>query len=161
MLSPSAALEKILKLIRDIRIALVTTADSDGHFHTRPLQTLEVEAAGVLWFFTDWNSPKAHELHHDRRVSVGYADPTSRRYVAVSGTAQLSRDAKQARKLWTPRQRAYFPHGYRDPRLALLRVQIEHAEYWIAPSGTAYTWAAVRAGLTGRAAEILGENARI
>jgi hypothetical protein len=34
---------KLGQLIRDIRVALLTTVDRDGHFHTRPVQTLQVE----------------------------------------------------------------------------------------------------------------------
>src|SRR6202453_1365312 len=61
---------KLGKLIRDIRVALLTTVDPDGHFHTRPVQTLQLEGHDTLWFFTDWSSPKVHELHRDVRVSL-------------------------------------------------------------------------------------------
>src|ERR1700679_1108341 len=80
------------ELIRDIRVALLTTIDRDGRFHTRPVQTLQVEADRTLWFFTDWRAPKGDELHHDARVSLGYADPEKNVYVAVSGSGSLLRD---------------------------------------------------------------------
>ena len=35
---------KLGKLIRDIRVGLLTTVDLDGRFHTRPVQTLQLEA---------------------------------------------------------------------------------------------------------------------
>jgi general stress protein 26 len=44
---------KLGELIRDIRVALLTTVGRDGRFHTRPVQTLQVEADRTLWFFTD------------------------------------------------------------------------------------------------------------
>jgi general stress protein 26 len=40
-----------------------TTVDLDGHFHTRPVQTLQLEGVDTLWFFTDRDSPKVHEMH--------------------------------------------------------------------------------------------------
>src|SRR3979490_208899 len=113
---------KLGELIRDIRAALLTTPGADGGFHTRPVQTLQVEDDGTLWFFTDWSSPKVDELHHDVRVSLGYADPTKNAYVAVSGTASLLRDIQKAKQLWSIEQRAYYPEGPDDERLALLRV---------------------------------------
>jgi general stress protein 26 len=63
-------LTKLGELIRDIRVALLTTVDRDGGFHTRPVQTLQVEGDQTLWFFTDWSSPKVGELRRDVRVRV-------------------------------------------------------------------------------------------
>jgi len=152
---------KLGELIRDIRVALLTTVDRDGSFHTRPVETLQIEADGTLWFFTDWSSPKVDELHHDLRVSLGYADTSKKTYVAVSGSATLFRDAKKAKQLWSIEQRAYYPQGPEDERLALLRVLIERAEYWIAPGRTSYLVAAMQAAVTGTAAGVLGEHRKI
>ncbi len=149
------------RLIRDIRVGLLTTMDRGGRFHTRPVETLRLEADRTLWFFTDWSSPKADELQHDLRLSVGYADPTRHVYVAVSGSGSLFRDVQKARELWTLEQRAYYPKGPEDERLALLRVQIERAEYWIAPGHASYLLAAATAAITGTPAGIIGEHHRI
>jgi general stress protein 26 len=154
-------LAKLLELIRDIRIALLTTVDRDGRFHTRPVQTLQMEDDGTLWFFTDWSSPKVEELYHDVRVSLGYADPTKSAYVAVSGSGSLLRDIQKAKQLWSIEQRAYYPEGPEDERLALLRVVIERAEYWIAPGRISYLIAAARAAVTGTPAGVIGENRKI
>jgi general stress protein 26 len=152
---------KFSELIRDIRIALLTTVDGEGRFHTRPVQTLEFEATEALWFFTDRASPKADEVRRDVRVSLGYADPSKHTYAAVSGTGTVFQDAVKARELWTIEQRAYYPDGPEDLRLALLRVQIERAEYWIAPGPVSYLLAAARAALTGVPATVIGENRKL
>jgi general stress protein 26 len=154
-------LAKLGELIRDIRVALLTTVDRDGGFHTRPVQTLQVEADGTLWFFTDWSSSKVDELHYDARVSLGYADPAKNLYVAVSGSGSLFRDPQKAKQLWSIEQRAYYPEGPEDGRLALLRVLIERAEYWIAPGRSSYLVAAVTAAVTGTPAGVVGENRKI
>jgi general stress protein 26 len=154
-------LAKLGELIRDIRVALLTTVDRDGRFHTRPVQTLQVEADRTLWFFTDWSSPKVDELHHDARVSLGYADHAKNVYVAVTGSGSLIRDIQKAKQLWKIEQRAYYPQGPEDERLALLRVHIERAEYWIAPVRTSYLIAAMTAAVTGTPAGVVGENHKI
>src|SRR3979490_2849520 len=100
---------KLGELIRDIRAALLTTPGADGGFHTRPVQTLQVEADRTLWFFTDWSSPKVDELHHDVRVSLGYADPVKHTYVAISGVDTLLRAPQKAKELWRIEQRAHYP----------------------------------------------------
>jgi general stress protein 26 len=152
---------KLGKLIRDIRVALLTTVDLDGHFHTRPVQTLQLEGEDTLWFFTDWGSPKVHEMHRDVRAALGYADPHQHAYVAVRGSCTLLRDPKKATEIWSVEQRAYYPDGPEDHRLALLRVRIEHAEYWIAPGRTSYLLAAAKAAMTGVPAGVIGENRKL
>ena len=149
---------ELIRLLREIRIALVTTLDRDGSFHTRPLQTMAIEEDGTLWFFTDWSSPKVDELTRDFRVSAGYADPARSTYVAVSGTGTLSKDAAKAASLWSAEQRAFYPEGPDDERLAILRVALHKAEYWIAPGRASYLVAAARAAATGVPAGVLGEN---
>lgn len=157
----SIDLAELVRLIREIKIALLTTLDRDGQFHTRPVQTLRVEDDGTLWFFTDWSSPKVQELDRDTRVSVGFADPARNTYVALSGLGTLLRDSTKARALWSAEQRAFYPEGPDDPRLALLRVALHKAEYWIAPGRASYLIAAAQAGATGEPVGVLGENRKI
>jgi general stress protein 26 len=152
---------KLGQFIWDIRIALLTTVDQDGRFHSRPVETLQVEGTVALWFFTDWSSAKVEELRRDIRVSLGYADPSKHVYVAVSGVGTLLHDTDKAREIWTIEQRAYYPEGPEDPRLALLRVRIEHAEYWVAPGPLSYLGAAAKAALTGTPVRVIGENSKI
>jgi general stress protein 26 len=149
------------ELIQDVRVALLTTVDRDGRFHTRPVQTMKVDDDRTLWFFTDWGSHKADQLHHDVRVSLGYANPAKHVYVAVGGSGRLMRDCRKAKELWSIEQRAYYPEGPEDERLALLQVIIERAEYWIAPGRVSYVVAAVTAVLTGVPAAVVGENRKI
>jgi general stress protein 26 len=153
--------DKLGKLIRDIRVALLTTVDLDGHFHARPVQTLQLEGDHTLWFFTDWSSPKVDEIHRDVRVGLGYADPHQHAYVAISGSSTLLRDPQKAKELWGIEQRAYYPDGPEDRRLALLRVTIERAEYWVAPGPVSYLLAAAKAAVTGIPATVIGENQKL
>jgi general stress protein 26 len=152
---------KLIELIRDIRVALLTTADREGGFHTRPVQTLQADDDGTLWFFTDASSPKVDELRYDVRVSLGYADPAKNTYVALSGSGRLLHDAQKSKQLWSAEQRAYYPDGPTDARLAVLRVSMERAEYWIAPGRISHLVAAAKAAVTGTPAGVLGENQKI
>jgi len=157
----SGDMAKVAELIQAIGVALLTTVDREGHFHTRPVQTMQVEPGQAIWFFTGWSSPKVDELLHDQRVSLGYADPSKHVYLAVTGVATLTRDPAKARELWTAEQSAFYPDGPDDQRLALLCVGIERAEYWVAPDRVSYLVAAARATVTGKPAEVIGENRKI
>lgn len=145
---------KLKMLIESIRIGLLTTVNLDGSLHTRPVETLRCDSDGILWFFTDHQSPKAQELSHDMRVSVGYADPSKKIYVAVTGRARILRDRTLAAQLWTLGQRAWYPHGLDDERLSILRVTPERAEYWETPGRASYLFAALAAAVTGKPATV-------
>jgi general stress protein 26 len=100
------------------------------------------------------------------KVNVSFADPDNQRYVSVSGTAQLSRDrAKRDRakidELWRPEFKIWFPEGKDDPEIALLRVNLEKAEYWDSPSSTSgYALSFVSSLVTGKQPD-LGENRKV
>ncbi len=45
-------IKKLNNLIKDIRIAMLTTQESDGTLRSRAMGTQQVEFDGDLWFFT-------------------------------------------------------------------------------------------------------------
>lgn len=153
-MNDGGSLERLKELIDGIRIGLLTTVDLDGLLHTRPVQTLRCDADGTLWFFTDHQSPKAHELARDMRVSVGYSDPSKNVYVVVAGQADILRDKAIASELWSFAQRAWYPRGLEDEHLSVLRVTLERAEYWETPGKASYLLAALAATVTGKPAEV-------
>ena len=155
------ALRRVLGLIRQIRVGFLTTLDHAGTPHARPVQTLAVEDDATLWFFTDLHSGKAGELNMDSHISLAYADTATHRYVAVSGTGVVGQDPQRARALWQVEQRAFYPSGPEDPRLGILQVCIERAEYWIAPGRSSYLYAAAKAAATGEPAGTIGMHARL
>ncbi len=128
------AVEKLAKLIKGIRIAMLTTVDEEGGLRSRPMATQQMEFDGNLWFFTGRDTAKIHEVDREHHVNVSYADPDGNRYVSVSGMASLVQDKGKAEELWNPAYKAWFPQGLDDPNLCLLRVQVDKAEYWDSPS---------------------------
>ena len=130
------ALRALRDLIQDIRIGMLTTLTAEGRLHSRPMATQEMAPDGGLWFFTRANTDKAEEIQANPNVNVSYASPRENHYVSVSGTAVLVRDRKKIEQLWNQLYAAWFPQGLEDPDLALLKVTVQHAEYWDAPSGT-------------------------
>ena len=123
-------IDKVAELMKDIQFAMLTTVEPDGTLRSRPMATQQVEFDGDLWFFTQESSPKVDELERDDRVNVSFAAPDENRWVSVSGTAQIVHDRAKAEELWQPLLKAWFPKGLDDPELALLKINVEQAEYW-------------------------------
>jgi general stress protein 26 len=43
-------MERLRKMIKNVKYALLTTSAQDGTLHSRPLTTLDWEFDGVAWF---------------------------------------------------------------------------------------------------------------
>jgi general stress protein 26 len=152
---------KLDELIKDIRIAMLTTVDEDGSLRSRPMAAPQVAFDGELWFFSGADVPKVEEAQQHHQVNVSFADPEHQRYVSISGTATLVRDRQKMEALWSPWFRTWFPQGLDEPHLTLLKVDVEKAEYWDAPSSTmVQLYGVVKATLTGKAPQA-GEHAKL
>jgi general stress protein 26 len=145
------AVTRLREIIRGIPTAMLTTVDETGEIRSRPMQSLDTEFDGSLYFFTNDPSPKVEEVATERHVNVIYADVEHKRYVSVSGTARTENDHARMATLWNDRLKEWFPKGLQEPNLALLRVTVTKAEYWDQPNSIAKDFAGnVAAVLTGR-----------
>lgn len=143
-------LSKLFEKIKDVRIAMLTTADEQRQLHSRPMYTLKPEHDGSLLFFTDADSAKVFEVRRDDSVNLSYANPTDNVYASVTGTATVFHDQAKINELWSEDMRAWFPKGKEDSSIRILKIQVEKAEYWDSPSSVlsrAYAYA--RAVVTG------------
>lgn len=129
-------IDKLSHLIKDIEVAMMTTTSEDGGLHSRPMATQKTDFDGDLWFFTNNRSGKILALKKDQNVNLSYASPEHNRYLSVSGRAEVVNNKQKAKELWSPVLKAWFPEGVDDPELTLIRVSVESAEYWDAPSNT-------------------------
>ena len=148
--SDAEAKQKVWDMIKDIRVALLGTRDSEGHLHSRPMVAVETEFNGELWFFTRSDCRKVSEIETDPRVLLSYSNPDDQNYVSISGTGSIVRDRAKIKELWSEYLRTWFPKGSDDPDIALLKVTVDLAEYWDAPSSALlHAYGYVKARLTG------------
>lgn len=124
---------KLAELMKDVRIAMLTTVEPSGELRSRPMGVQQVEFDGDLWFFTKEHSAKVEDVQRDQQVNVSFSNPDKQRYVTITGVANLVRDHAKMAELWSPLYKAWFPDGLEDPELALLKVTVNEAEYWDAP----------------------------
>ena len=127
------SLEQLKGLLEGIDFTMLTTV-AEGKLHSRPMSTQELDENGDLWFFTNDDSRKIDEVNGDNRVNAAYSDPDNNTYVSVFGTATVVKDRAKMEELWNPIHKAWFPEGLDDPHICLLKVSVEEAEYWDAPS---------------------------
>ncbi len=154
------SIEKLKELIEGIDFCMLTTVDS-GQLRSRPMSTQEFDGLGDIWFFTSEDTHKVDEITEDNRVNVSYSQPAKDRYVSVSGSAEIVNDRAKMEELWSPILKAWFPEGLDEPKICLLKVSVENAEYWDSPAGKLVEiFGFVKALATGRDAGY-GENEKI
>jgi general stress protein 26 len=145
----AADLQKISGLIKDIKVAMLTS-DDGGHLRSRPMVAAQKEFAGDLFFFTRASAPKVEEVESHGRVNVSYADADGQNYVSLSGTASILHEPALIEAHWSEAMRTWFPKGKDDPDIAILKVAVDQAEYWDAPSSTMlYLYGYAKAVVTG------------
>jgi general stress protein 26 len=127
----SAERTQLCDLIREIPVAMLTTADEDGHLISRPMSPLEMDAHGALWFFTDLGSAKITQLH---AVNLCFTDDATSSYVSISGRGEIVADRSHVERLWSPFARPWFPDGPDSATLALMKIIPSFADCWDAPN---------------------------
>ena len=153
--------KKIGELIEDIRVCMMTTADGAGSFDSRPMATQKTEFDGTVWFVTQADSLKVSEMERDPHVGLMYADTSGESYVTVKGRATVSQDKAKIHELWSPMFKAWFPKGEDDPNIAVLRVDVDEAQYWEAAGGKLVMGIKyLAAAVTGGAVEV-GESGKV
>lgn len=158
--SPAEARDKLWSMMKDITFAMLTTEDG-GRLRARPMVAAQDSFDGTLWFFTRASSHKAAEAGSESHVGVTYADPSAQNYVSLSGRATLVRDKPSVEAHWSEAMRTWFPKGTDDPEVALLKVDVDAAEYWDAPSSTmVHAYGYLKARLTGESPHP-GENQKV
>ena len=155
-------IDKLAELIDGIRTCMLTTVDTDGKPWSRPMAVQEVDFGGDLWFFTPVDSEKVDHIERNRKVGVAFAHPGRQDYVTMAGTALVIKDRQKAEEMWSEPLKAWFPKGLDDPRLRLLKVEVERAEYWDSPSSpVVYALGYLKAQITGRPAKEIEDNEKV
>jgi len=155
--------DKLWSLIKDLKFAMFTTRHPNGHLHSRPMTTQNRDLADdALFFFMGRASSPVADLDGETQVSVAYADPDKDCYVSVSGTAHVVDDPALRKALWHKLNEAWFPQGPNDPQVALVRVDVEHAEYWdVKTNKLVQLYEMAKAAVTGKPPKDMGEHGKV
>lgn len=130
--------EHLKELLSSFDTAMFITRCGERE-HARPMMVAKVESSTsgdpaepsigtTIWFVTSQETPKSGEIKRDARVSATFQ--SARRFVALSGTAELIDDHAKVLELWKPVDSPWFPNGKDDPNLVLVKITVTDAEFW-------------------------------
>lgn len=121
---------KLLNLVEDQRMVMLTTQQNDGNLKSRPMGISEINEDGTIWFFSNENSCKANEIEEHPLVNLSISDTKKQIYVTISGKATIIHDEAKMKELMTPMVKAWFPKGLDDSSISLIKVEVDKAAYW-------------------------------
>lgn len=121
-------IEIIRRILRDVRVAMLTTEGLNGEMHSRPMITQHFEFDGSIWFFTRADSSKVNEIKHQPQVNVSYLGPHG--YASLAGTAHIVDDLDKKRALWHESLRLWLHEGPESPAVVMICVQAGSGQYW-------------------------------
>ena len=133
MSNPQEQRETLAKLVEKFRTAMLTTRDADGRMASRPMTPLGDDFDGRFFFATEIDNQAVKDVEADPQVNVGYMHEGDNHYVSASGKASIVTDRAEIERLWSPALDVFFKGGKDDPRVCLIRVDVEHADYWDGP----------------------------
>jgi general stress protein 26 len=128
MSDTAADIDRVWTLINDIPVAMVVTREGQ-HMRARPMAVRSARDENAIEFLTDVDAPKAHEIRRDETICLALADNKRQKYVSITGHAEIIDDRERVKKLWSVYDTAFWPNKS-DPRIRILRVTPENAEFW-------------------------------
>jgi len=136
------------ELVKDQRTAMLTTVhDESGRLAARPMACQRADPDGTLWFLAFADSEKSEEIRRRPEVNVAFTEEG--RWVSIAGRASVQSDPVRARELWNDFAEAWFQCEPQDPRVAVIRVDGDSAEYWDSPGKVGTLVGVLKAKLTG------------
>jgi len=85
---------------------------------------------GTVWFFTAKDHDLAKALAQDNKAAAGYASKGHSVFASLRGKLILDNDRATIERLWNPIVAEWY-EGKDDPKMALLRFEIDDAKIWL------------------------------
>ncbi|MEO5984089.1 MAG: pyridoxamine 5'-phosphate oxidase family protein [Ferruginibacter sp.] len=146
-LQDNDAVKKIKELVKAASTCFFCTAINTGKpFKTRPMSVQDVDADGNIWFLSADDSHVNAEINADPAVQLLFQGSAHSDFLAIDGTASISRDKQKIKEFWGPLLKNWFKGGVDDPRITVIKVETSDGYYWDNKHGDAIAFAKMTIG---------------
>lgn len=98
--------------------------------HARPMTVLVEEERSPFWFFSSKESELVQLLNPSRNASATFTAKVHDLFATLHGKLAVDTDRNVIDRLWNPYIAAWYEQGKDDPKLVLLRLDVDHAHIW-------------------------------
>jgi len=159
-MSKQQQMDKVQAMVNDIEYTMLTTRTYEDHLHSCPMNTTETSiGAKEIWFIGHSPSETVDNIKKNPQVNLAYVSQDDKQYLSITGKAELVEDKDKLDELWSMAYNAYFEQGKEDPKVQLIKVVPQGAEYWANGNAFASAVKMTAAAVTDNAIEkSLGDN---
>lgn len=132
MATPAELKTKLFKALKSDRTVMLALAGADEG-HAQPM-TVQIEGdaeSGPLWIFTSRETDLVEAMGQSHRAVVNFASKGHDLFASIEGELARDNDRATIDRLWNPYVAAWFEGGKDDPKLQLLRLDLEIAQVWL------------------------------
>ncbi len=106
----------------------------------------DVDDQGNIWFLSADDSHVNAEINADHKVQLLFQGSAHSDFMAIDGTASISRDKQKIKEFWGPLLKTWFTEGVDDPRITVIKVESSDGYYWDNKHGNAIAFAKMTIG---------------
>jgi general stress protein 26 len=152
----SADATKVWDLMEKIEIAMLVTSDGN-QLRSRPMSAYVARDANQIYFLADARQHKDDEIARNPSINLAFSE--GKKYVSVSGRAEVSNDRGKIKQLFTTTAKAWWDNAD-DPNIRVLKVTPDAAEYWDTP-GTAVSYVKMAAAAATGSRPAIGDHQKV
>ena len=104
--------------------------DGERGAGTQPMTAYYDDEAAPFWFFTANDHDLVNALDNGDRAIATFASKGHDIFASIRGRLSLDNDPATIDRLWNPIVEQWYEGGKSDPKLALLRLDVEDAKIW-------------------------------
>lgn len=148
-ISQAEAEDKLWEALEDTRTGMLGLVGGAPQ-HFQPMTGFDDREGRCLWFFTrdDTDLLKDVAAGNDDAMYTLVTKKTDL-YACLGGRLSISNDRSVVDRFWNPVVAAWYPEAKDDPRLRLVRFNLEDARVWINDKGPVrFLYEVARANLT-------------
>ena len=150
--------DRVWEMANAIGTCMLVTWDGKRQ-QARPMVATLKREDHAIYFLTDNEGAQIAQERKFPRVMLAFANPSSNKFVSISGTVAVGQDRSKIRELWNPAAKAWWDLPD-DPAIRVLTVTPDEAELWDSPNKLVATAVILTAAATGKRPS-LGDNARV
>ncbi len=129
MTTPQELETKFWKALKSDR-TLMLGIDGAEDGHARPMTAQAEDDRGPIWFFTSTDAAITSLVKPGSRAIAAFSSKDHELFASIHGALTVDTDRDVIERLWNPFVAAWY-EGKDDPKIALLRLDAEHAEIWL------------------------------
>ncbi len=125
------AIAKIRELVEKGSVCFFCTAVPTGQSNgARPMNVLEIDDQGSLWFLSASDSHTYQEIGINPAVKLYFHGSAHSDFLQLDGVASVSKDRARIKELWNPLLKTWFTEGVDDARIVVIKLVPIRGYYW-------------------------------